>query len=398
MRSAFARSSRLAAAGTCLGVAIAATGCGVIRAVAPPRATDSPPVAGSSLAADPPPAAHSSMAADPPPAADSSPAADPAGTGVTATVSPTLARRPAGLRTLTIRTGLTRWQLPAPVYRTAAVATRGRIYVLGGHDAGGATIDTVDALDPATGRSWIAGRLAVPTHGAAAGLLGGRILVLGGAADSVRDLVQQFIPDRRVARVVGTLPGARADVTAAVVGRTLVLVGGFDGVGPQGGVWASADGRRFHTIARLRQAVRYPAAVAAGDCVYVFGGLISGGEYDGRFSDLVQRVCLGRRRAAAIVGRLPAPVAHAMGALLDGQILVFGGSTRRGPSAAILRFDPSSRRVRDRVTRAGRLPRPLTDGAVATIGGTAYLLGGISDGGPVASVLKVRVTAATGPG
>ncbi|MGH2856859.1 MAG: Kelch repeat-containing protein [Solirubrobacteraceae bacterium] len=304
----------------------------------------------------------------------------------------TAARAPSPARRIhAVRAALTRWRLPAPVYRTVAVATGGRIYVLGGHDAAGATIDTVDALNPATGRSRIAGRLALPTHGAAAGLLGGRVLVIGGASDTVHTVVQQFIPARGAARIVGALPGARADVTAAVLGRTLVLVGGFDGVGPQSAIWASGDGRHFRAVARLRQAVRYPAAVAAGHCVYVFGGLISGGEYDGRFSDLVQRVCHGRRWTSGVAGRLPVPVAHAMGALLDGQILVLGGSTPRGPSAWILRFDPSGGAVR----RAGRLPRPLTDAAIATIAGSAYLLGGISSGGPVASV--VRVTAAAGP-
>lgn len=353
--------SRLAAACVCLGLAAAAAGCGSVHSAAVATVAAPSPTAG-----------------------------DPA---ASAPASSKIAHPPARTRRRAVRATQTRWRLPAPVYRTVAVATRGRVYVLGGHDSAGATIDTVDVLNPATGRSRIAGRLAVPTHGAAAALLGGRVLVLGGASDSVHDLVQQFSPERRTARVVGTLPGARADVTAAVVGRTLVMVGGFDGIGPQAGVWASRDGRHFHTIAHLRQSVRYPAAIAAGDCVYVFGGLISGGEYDGRFSDLVQRVCLGRRRAAAIVGRLPMPVAHAMGTLVGGQILVFGGSTPHGPSAAILRFDPH--RSRGRVTRAGRLPHPLTDGAVATIGDHAYLLGGISARGPVASVVKV--TAAAGP-
>jgi N-acetylneuraminic acid mutarotase len=140
------------------------------------------------------------------------------------------------------------------------------------------------AFDPAAGASTEAGTLALPTHGEAAAVLGGRLLVFGGASSAVHDIIQQFDPAQRRAVILGRLPGPRADVTAAVTGHTIALVGGFDGVRPQDEVWASTDGSDFRVIARLPQAVRYAAAVADGDSVYVFGGLISGGEYDGRFS------------------------------------------------------------------------------------------------------------------
>jgi hypothetical protein len=209
------------------------------------------------------------------------------------------------------------------------------------------------------------------------------------SAATVHDSVQRFDPGTRSARVIGRLPGARADVTAAVVGHTVVLIGGFDGIGPQRDVWVAADGRRFHTIAELPQAIRYAAVVADGDCVCVFGGLISDGEYDGRFSDPVQRVCVSSHPSAAAIARLlPTPLAHATRALVAGRVLVMGGSTPHGPSGSILRFDASSRRF----VRVGRLP-PLTDAAVATVGDTAYVLGGISTR-PLASVIEVRLVAA----
>lgn len=275
-------------------------------------------------------------------------------------------------------------RLPASVYRTVAVALGDRIFVFGGHDVAGDTISAVYSVDLRTGSSRVAGTLAVPTHGAAAAALGGRLLVFGGASTTVHDLVQRYDPLRRTTSVVGHLPAQRADVTAAVVGPTVVLVGGFDGIGPQREVWASNNGHAFHVIARLPQAVRYPAAVADGDSVYVFGGLISGGEYNGQFSNLIQRVNVPGR-TARIVGHLPTPTAHAMGALIGGDVLVMGGSTPGGPSAAIRRFDPST----GRVAGVGRLPYPLTDGAVAGVGGTAYLLGGISTE-PLTTVIAVR--------
>jgi N-acetylneuraminic acid mutarotase len=276
------------------------------------------------------------------------------------------------------------WQLPAPVYRTVAAVADGRIYVFGGHDAAGGTISDVVAVDPATGVARRAGTLALPTHGAAAANLGGRLLVFGGASTAVHDTVQQFMPASGRARVVGGMPGVRADVTAVVVGRRAILVGGFDGAGPQSAVWATTDGRSFRVVARLPQPVRYPAVAAAGNAVYVFGGLISGGEYTGTFSNAIQRIWLPTG-TAAIVGRLSTPLAHAMAASLHGRIYLLGGSAPGGPSAAILRLDPAT----NRLARAGRLPRPLTDAAVATLGSTIYLLGGISTA-PVATVLALR--------
>lgn len=275
-------------------------------------------------------------------------------------------------------------RLPAPVYRSVAVAADGRVYVLGGHDSSGATISDVDVFDPAMGVARRAGSLVLPTHGAAAANLGGRILVFGGASSSVHDVVQQFLPASGRARVIGHMPTVRADVTAAVVGRRVILVGGFDGVGPQGDVWVTRDGRSFRVVARLPQPVRYPAVAALGSAVYVFGGLISGGEYTGTFSNAIQRIYLPSG-TARIVGRLPTPLAHAMAAVVAGRAYLLGGSAPGGPSDAIRRFNPAT----NRLTLTGRLPHPLTDAAIATLGRTIYLLGGISNG-PVATITAVQ--------
>jgi N-acetylneuraminic acid mutarotase len=264
-------------------------------------------------------------------------------------------------------------RLPAQLYRTVAVTAGGRIYTIGGHDAAGATISDVYVFDPATGTSRRAGSLALPTHGAAAANIDGRILVFGGASTSVHDAVQRFYPARGSSRVIGHMPMVRADVTAAVVGHRVLLLGGFNGVGPQRAVWATRNGKSFRVVAQLRQAVRYPAVAALGSSVFVFGGLVSGGEYTGTFSNAIQRVSLPTG-AARIVGRLPTPLAHAMAAVIGRHVYVLGGSAPGGPSNAVRRFEPNT----GRMTRAGNLPYPLTDAGVATHDGTVYLLGGIS--------------------
>ncbi|HUZ22089.1 MAG TPA: hypothetical protein VMU75_16135 [Acidimicrobiales bacterium] len=284
-----------------------------------------------------------------------------------------------------LRATLTPWRLPAPVYRTVAVASGGRIFVLGGHDSSGGSITAVYSLDPRTGRTALAGTLALPTHGAAAALVGGRILVFGGASLTVRNTVQAFDPARHTASIVGYMPGVRADTTAVTVGRLTALLGGFNGVGPQSDVWTTSNGTTFHVIAHLPQPVRYPAVASLGTSVYVFGGLLAGGEYNGEFTGDVQQVNL-RTGSARIVGHLPAPLAHAMGSEMGGRLYVFGGSTPSGASRQMLSFNPA----KGAVSVVGRLPGPMTDAAVATVGRTAYLLGGMSSG-PLASITTVHL-------
>ena len=284
-----------------------------------------------------------------------------------------------------LRATVTPWRLPIPVYRTVAVVSAGRIFVLGGHDSSGGSITSVYSIDPRTGRTALAGSLALATHGAAAALVGGRVLVFGGASLTVHNSVQAFNPASRGSSVVGSMPGVRADTTAVTVGGVAVLLGGFDGVGPQSNVWSTSDGTTFRVVAHLPQPVRYPAVASLGTSVYVFGGLIAGGEYNGKFTNDVQQVNL-RTGSARIVGHLPAPLAHAMGSEMGGRLFVFGGSTPSGTSRQMLSFNPATMAV----LVAGSLPEPITDAAVATIGRTAYLLGGISRG-PLASITTVRL-------
>lgn len=283
-----------------------------------------------------------------------------------------------------VRAQATPWRLPAPVYRTAAVATGGGIYLLGGHDLTGGSVTSVVRFDPRTGRSTVAGELSLPTHGAAAAVLGGRILVFGGASAQVHDTVQEFDPVTGRTRVVGYMPGVRADTTAANVGQQVMLIGGFDGYGPQGDVWATANGTTFRVVAHLAQPVRYPAVAVRGEDVYVFGGLISGGEYNGSFTADIQEVA-PFTGTTKVVGHLPQPLAHAMGASIGGRLVVIGGSTPSGPSRQVLWFDPATASV----SKVGTLPQPLTDAAVATIGTTTYLLGGMTLSGPLDSVVLV---------
>jgi hypothetical protein len=246
------------------------------------------------------------------------------------------------------------------------------MYLLGGLDASGVSSADIYRISPLSGRVAIVGQLAVPTHGAAAVLLGGRILVFGGADFAPDDLVQAFDPATGATTVIGHMPSDRADFVAALVGGSAILLAGFSGLSFVSDVWATRDGRSFSVLGKLAEDVRYPAVAAVGTTIYLFGGLVAGGEYDGTYSTTVQSFDVATGRSA-VVGHLPIPLGHARAAVLNGELLVFGGWTPSGASSVIWRFDP----VTGAVTRVGTLPEAVADEATAAIGNRVYFASGL---------------------
>ncbi len=66
---------------------------------------------------------------------------------------------------------------------------------------------------------------------------------------------------------------------------------------------------------------------------------------------------------------------------------MLGGFVNNQVTGQVLQYDPRS----GAVAPAGTLPSPVTDGAVTSIGDTAYLVGGQgTDRAPVATVVELR--------
>jgi hypothetical protein len=74
-----------------------------------------------------------------------------------------------------------------------------------------------------------------------------------------------------------------------------------------------------------------------------------------------------------VVARLPAPLAHAAGAALDGTFYILGGrgDTTTAQRAAIWALTPGGR-----LRRAGQLPVALSDLGAATAGAQILVAGG----------------------
>ena len=172
------------------------------------------------------------------------------------------------------------YQLPTAVSREVVLPGPGGLMIAGGLTPSGASTDAVIALDPVTGATRPAGRLAEATHDAAGVALGGRMFVLGGGTVSSTPTIQAFSPGTQAA-VVGRLSRARSDSNGVSAGPIGYLVGGYDGtiVDPQ--VLATTDGQHFRAAARLPVPVRYAGTAAVAGVIWVFGGQTATGR-DGR--------------------------------------------------------------------------------------------------------------------
>jgi hypothetical protein len=256
-------------------------------------------------------------------------------------------------------------RLPVALSRVVAVPLNGIVVVAGGLDSHDVTTSQTLIFDPGAPSISAAGHLAIAVHDAGAGVVGGRAFIVGGGSAASSDAVQAVHADGSAA-VVGRLPQVRSDDSVATAGDEVYVVGGYDGVHELPGVLATTDGVTFKEVGRLGETVRYGAAYASSDAVWIFGG-----EHEGKPVADIQRVDIATG-ASTVVGKLPRAMAHAAVVALGGRILIVGGSDGHTPQNTILAFDS----VTASVTLVGSLPESVSDMATAVVGDTAYVLGG----------------------
>jgi N-acetylneuraminic acid mutarotase len=279
--------------------------------------------------------------------------------------------------------------LPVGVSRTVVVPQgSSSLLVLGGLAAGDSTTARAWRIDVGRAAAAAARPLAMAVHDASGATVPGGALVFGGGAATTVAKVQQWTTAG--ARVVGSLPQPRSDSTAAVIGGTAYVVGGFTGSSMARDVLATTNGRSFRRVARLRIGVRYPALAAVGGQLYVVGGALATteGTANGAQTDAVQRVDPASGQTT-VIGHLPAPLAHAMAFSLGGFLFVAGGRHGAVATSAIERIDVRT----GRATRVGSLPLAESDAGVAVVSGAAWLVGGETSGpgAPVSTVLRLRL-------
>jgi outer membrane protein assembly factor BamB len=315
-----------------------------------------------------------------------SPTAHPAAPGASA--------RPGPAVPPTLEVTSAAYQLPAGISREAVLPQGRDLLIAGGLTPQATSTDAVTRLDPATGQTSQAGRLASATHDAGAAMVGGRAMVFGGGEQTSVAAVQAIEPDG-VATVAGHLPGPRSDLSAVTAGGTVYILGGYDGAAYDASVLATTDGRRFRTVARLPEPVRYPAVAVLGGQIWVFGGQTPAG-----VTSVIQRVSPASGQAT-VAGHLPRPMTGGSAFTLGGAVYIAGGQVAAtagaaataspaaplATSSAVLSFDPR----RGTVRTVGRLPVPVANAGVAVLGGTAFLVGGNNGQRAVPTVTRLRL-------
>jgi hypothetical protein len=258
--------------------------------------------------------------------------------------------------------------LPATASRVAAAAVPGgRLVVLGGL-VGGTSTDWVLSGKPSALRR--VGRLPVPTHDAAAVLLGRFVYLFGGGEQVSSPAIVRVDPSTGHATRAGTIGEPLSDLGAVSLGGSAYLVGGYTGSKFATAILRYRPGRTPSLVARLPVGLRYAGVAAVGDEIYVAGGLTTAGA-----SDAVYGVNV-RTKTVTQVATLPSAVAHAPLVAIGRRLYLIGGVDSAGRTlSAILAIDPST----GSIAAAGTLPQPLADAAAVSVGGKAYVLGGGSN-------------------
>jgi hypothetical protein len=113
--------------------------------------------------------------------------------------------------------------LPAPIEETAAAAAGGRLYVMGGFNAAGASLDSVYVFD---GSAWSAGpRLQLPLDHPSAATLDGMVYIAGGHSNG-RDSARAFRVDGDHWTEVASMHFARGGHALVSAQGKLYAIGG----------------------------------------------------------------------------------------------------------------------------------------------------------------------------
>jgi YVTN family beta-propeller protein len=270
--------------------------------------------------------------------------------------------------------------LSAPVQDAAAVALDGsRAFTVGGLTA--ADTSRTDIRIVSAGADRKVGALPLGLHDTAAVKLGSAVYVFGGgtATNTQSDQILRVPASGGSVTTVGHLPAPSSDQSAAGIGGTAYVVGGYTGTQWLDTIVAWRPGAGARVVAHLPTALRYSAVTAVGDELVIAGGSLPAGTAG--TAVYVYRV--GTSRVVRI-GSLPAATTHAAAATIGSTAFVIGGrgATVDTPTSRIVAIDPASHRIRS----AGSLASPRSDLAAVSLGSRILLVGGRGPGGTVSTV------------
>lgn len=160
--------------------------------------------------------------------------------------------------------------LPAPVEETAAAAAGGKLYVMGGFNAAGASLSTVYVFD---GTSWSSGpRLPLPLDHASAATLNDHVYIAGGHSNG-RDSARAFRLDTDRWTEVAPMHFARGGHALISAGSRLYAIGGNTAGGNVGATESyDPSANAWNTIAAMPAPRNHVAGFDGGGVACVAGG------------------------------------------------------------------------------------------------------------------------------
>jgi N-acetylneuraminic acid mutarotase len=284
--------------------------------------------------------------------------------------------------------------LLAPIRVSAAAQspTGLAILLLGGLDSAGSSTSGIATVS-VTGTT-ITGELPASVDAAAAVELSGSVYLFGGEDDNVptsRIYDYEVSGDGDVNVENEELPTANDGLSAAAIGDTIYIVGGYTGTETLDTILAWKPGSVPTVVGRLKQGLRYAAVAAVHGKLIIAGGLAANG-----IPSKQVFVFNPAKKKLRQLTDLPIPLYAASAVALGKLVYVIGGrpGEKMTPVTTIYSIDPSA--LTAQVGNAGLLPAPLAEESAAAVGNTAiYVAGGWNGTAPVASVGTLTLAAPT---
>ena len=304
----------------------------------------------------------------------------------------TLPRSPAPL-TYTATAGLTE---PVRAGSAAPIPGENAFTLFGGLDADLTATATVATVSPTAAKP--VGFLPVSLYGTAAVTIKNTEYIFGGITGSLHSNgttsgsgelgILSYMPTATASAVteIAHLPSPNYGLSAAVIGTTAYIVGGFDGTSTLATIdsWSPGEAKA-KVVKTLPLGLRYTAVDAVGDELVIAGGLEAGGAASRQIFIFDATTSKLRKLRA----QLPSGIFAASAATLGKLAYVIGGAIPGAAgaptaSAQIYSVDPATAKL----ALAGALPIARDEAAATVVdGSTIYLAGGLSGGGANATTI-----------
>ena len=225
---------------------------------------------------------------------------------------------------------------PLPLNHVAAAGVDGVLYVIGGLTQNFAAVDTVFAFDPATNMWTTRAPMPLPRGAMGVGVIDGKIITAGGLPSTRSRVCASYDPSTNSWTNHAPMPTGRDHLAAAVVGGEFYAISGRRGPNllavevfdPVAGAWS-----RRAPIPTARAGI---AAAALDGIIYVFGGEGNPASPLGIF-DEVEAYDAALDHWRAMPGM---PLArHGMGAVESGGVIYLPGGATIAGFGAVDHFD-----------------------------------------------------------